>query len=85
MMITKHILIDGHRTTIALEPVYWSVITNLVNAAKLKNINAWITDCMNSKPETETRASWIRQRVLSECLELLRLTEGFKVAKIAVM
>ena len=63
MLIRKHIALDRKQTTIALEEPFWLAIEKLAGNA---GMNTWLTNQLKNKPNTEGRASWLRQRVLSE-------------------
>ena len=63
MLVRKHIASGEGRTTLALEPSFWEAIALLADKG---GVNAWTEEQLAIKPETEGRASWVRQRVLME-------------------
>ena len=69
MLIRKHIALGQERTTLALEPPFWEAIALLAGNG---GVNAWIEKQLAAKPETEGRASWVRQRVLGEMVKKAR-------------
>ena len=66
MLIRKHIGIGQQRTTLALEPPFWTVIEALAgdNGAR-----AWTEAQLQHRPDTIGQASWIRQQVLGEVVK----------------
>ena len=63
-MLKKHITLNNRNTTIALEPIFWETISGQFAGS----LHDWVKNCISDKPATVTRASWIRQRVVSELL-----------------
>lgn len=64
MLIRKHIALNKKQTTIALEAPFWLAIENLAGQS---GVNTWIADQLKTKPATERRASWLRQRIVISC------------------
>lgn len=56
----RHFVINGHHTTIGLEPLYWSTMENLTRG----DWRHWVNDRISNKPADVGRASWLRQSVL---------------------
>ncbi|MCP4988026.1 MAG: ribbon-helix-helix domain-containing protein [Colwellia sp.] len=65
MLIRKHI----NKTTIALEPVFWTTIEGI---AKPDTLQTWVTEQLLYKPENTSRASWLRQQVLLQFQPIFR-------------
>ena len=70
MLIRKHIGNSRERTTLALEPPFWEAIEQLAGS---DSVTTWAEAQLAIKPETEGRASWIRQRVLGEMVKKVGL------------
>jgi len=74
MLIHRHITVNQRRTTLALEPLFWETIKHLAGEG---GINAWMARQLETKPPTEGRASWVRQRVLGELVKQVHLPNDF--------
>jgi predicted DNA-binding ribbon-helix-helix protein len=70
MLISKNIYIPNGNTTVALEPIFWTVIDEL---SSKQSVSGWVRNQLMNKPESEGTASWMRQQVLGEVLKVAML------------
>ena len=66
MLIRKHIGTGQQRTTLALEQAFWRAIEKLADDSSTR---AWTEAQLQCRPDTVSKASWIRLQVLGEVLK----------------
>lgn len=60
---SRHLVVDGIRTCIALEPQFWKAADVQAESAGI-DWKRWASNQLSSKPEEFGRASWLRVSIL---------------------
>ncbi|MEM7741125.1 MAG: ribbon-helix-helix domain-containing protein [Pseudomonadota bacterium] len=63
-LIKRSVSLDGHRTSVALEQLFWNEVDRLAKAEHL-SVSGWISQIDRRRPTDQSLASALRIEVLS--------------------